>query len=86
MVTSKKGRHSGQKKPFKLEDIWHIRTRLEIEGSIRDLAPIRCGEPKPPESMLGLKHSSCSIVIRSCQIRQHYPLSWGRARRCIKDR
>lgn len=29
MVTSKKGRHSGQKKSFKLEDIWRIRTRFE---------------------------------------------------------
>ena len=38
MVMSNKGRHSGQKKPFKLKDIWRIRTRLEIEGNIRDLA------------------------------------------------
>ncbi len=36
MVTSNNGRHSGQKKPFKLEDIWRIRPRIEIEGNIRD--------------------------------------------------
>lgn len=35
---TKKGHLTGQKKPFKLEDIWRIRTRLEIEGNIRELA------------------------------------------------
>lgn len=29
---------TGQKKPFKLEDIWRIRTRLEIEKNIKELA------------------------------------------------
>lgn len=38
MLTTTKGRHLGQKKPFKLEDIWRIRTRLEIEGNIKGLA------------------------------------------------
>ncbi len=33
MVACKKGRHLGQKKPFKLEDICRIRIRLEIEGN-----------------------------------------------------
>ncbi len=32
VTTIKQRRHLGQKKPFKLEDIWRIRTRLEIEG------------------------------------------------------
>lgn len=27
-----KGKRIGQKKAFKLEDIWHIRIRLELEG------------------------------------------------------
>ncbi len=35
---TKKGHPTGQKKPFKLEDIWRIRTRLEIEGNIMELA------------------------------------------------
>lgn len=35
---TKKGHLTGQKKPFKLEDIWRIRTRLEIEGNIMELA------------------------------------------------
>ena len=35
---TKKGHRTGQKKPFKLEDIWRIRTRLEIEGNIMELA------------------------------------------------
>ncbi|MCG9627523.1 tyrosine-type recombinase/integrase [Vibrio mediterranei] len=35
---TKKGHLTGQKKPFKLEDIWRIRTRLEIESNIMELA------------------------------------------------
>lgn len=35
---TKKGHLTGQKKPFKLEDIWRIRTRLEIEENILELA------------------------------------------------
>lgn len=35
---TKKGHLTGQKKPFKLEDIWRIRTRLEIEGNLKELA------------------------------------------------
>jgi len=35
---TKKGHLTGQKKPFKIEDIWRIRTRLEIEGNIMELA------------------------------------------------
>ncbi|WP_394153741.1 tyrosine-type recombinase/integrase [Vibrio maritimus] len=35
---SKKSGSTGQKKPFRLEDIWRIRTRLEIEGNVRELA------------------------------------------------
>lgn len=35
---TKKSHLTGQKKPFKLEDIWRIRTRLEIEGNIKELA------------------------------------------------
>lgn len=35
---TKKGHLTGQKKPFKLEDIWRIRTRLEIEENLMELA------------------------------------------------
>lgn len=35
---TKLGHSTGQKKPFKLEDIWRIRTRLELEGNIKELA------------------------------------------------
>lgn len=31
VTTNKQRRHLGQKKPFKLEDIWRISTRLELE-------------------------------------------------------
>ena len=27
-----------EKRPFKLEDIWRIRTRLELEGNVEELA------------------------------------------------
>ncbi|MDG3086153.1 tyrosine-type recombinase/integrase [Vibrio hannami] len=37
-MSTKQGHSTGQKKPFKLEDIWRIRTRLELEGNIRELA------------------------------------------------
>ena len=37
MLTNKKGRATGQKKPFKMEDIWRIRTRLEIEENLKEL-------------------------------------------------
>lgn len=37
-MLTKKGLSTGQKKPFKLEDIWRIRTRLEIEGNTQELA------------------------------------------------
>lgn len=37
-MLTQKGHSTGQKKPFKLEDIWRIRTRLEIEGNIKELA------------------------------------------------
>ena len=37
-MLTKKGHLTGQKKLFKLEDIWRIRTRLEIEGNIMEHA------------------------------------------------
>ncbi len=37
MVASNK-RRSGVKKPFRLEEIWRIRTRLEIENNLMQLA------------------------------------------------
>jgi len=33
-----KGKLVGQKPPFKLQEVWSIRTRLQIEQRIRDLA------------------------------------------------
>ena len=37
-MLTQKGHSTGQKKPFKLENIWRIRTRLEIERNIQELA------------------------------------------------
>ncbi len=34
MVVVSKGKPTGVKKPFKLEEIWRIRTRLEIENNV----------------------------------------------------
>lgn len=36
-MQTRKGRSTGQKKPVKLEDIWRIRTRLEIDGNFKEL-------------------------------------------------
>ncbi len=33
-----KGKLSGQKRPLKLQEIWGIRIRLQLEGHVRDLA------------------------------------------------
>ena len=38
MVVLSKTKRSGVKKPFRLEEIWRIRTRLEIENSLMQLA------------------------------------------------
>ena len=38
MVVFNKTKRSGDKKPFRLEEIWRIRTRLEIENSLMQLA------------------------------------------------
>jgi hypothetical protein len=33
-----KGTLSGQKRPLKLQEIWGIRIRLQLEGNVRNLA------------------------------------------------
>ncbi|MGO2333013.1 MAG: tyrosine-type recombinase/integrase [Pseudoalteromonas nigrifaciens] len=38
MVILNRGQRSGVKKPFRLEEIWRIRTRLEIERNLMQLA------------------------------------------------
>ena len=38
MVEVKQGKPTGVKKPFKLEEIWRIRTRLELENNVMHLA------------------------------------------------
>lgn len=38
MTAWNKGKHVGQKKAFKLEEIWRIRIRLEIENKLEHLA------------------------------------------------
>lgn len=38
MMVFSKTKRSGVKKPFRLEEIWRIRTRLEIENSLMQLA------------------------------------------------
>jgi len=35
-----KGKLVGQKAPFKLMEIWSIRVRLEMQGRLRELAPL----------------------------------------------
>jgi integrase len=38
-----KGKIVGQKMPFKVEDIWALRVRLQMEGRVRDLALFNLG-------------------------------------------
>ena len=38
MVIGKSKRTHGIKRPFKLEEIWRIRTRLELEDNLMELA------------------------------------------------
>ena len=38
-----KGKIVGQKAPFKLQDIWALRVRLQMEGRIRELALLNLG-------------------------------------------
>jgi hypothetical protein len=38
MVMLNRGQRSGVKKPFRLEEIWRIKTRLEVENSLMQLA------------------------------------------------
>jgi hypothetical protein len=43
-----KGKLVGQKAPFKLQEIWAIRIRLQMQGRLRELAHTgrtRCVEP-----------------------------------------
>ncbi|EPR7133502.1 TPA: tyrosine-type recombinase/integrase [Vibrio vulnificus] len=61
VTTNKQRRHLGQKKPFKLEDIWRIRTRLEIEGNLMELALLNLA--------IDSKLRSCDLLrIRVCDI------------------
>lgn len=62
MVTvSSPQRHYGQKKPFKIEDIWRIRTRLEIEGNVMELALLNLA--------IDSKLRSCDLLkIRVCDV------------------
>lgn len=62
MVTfNKQRRLLGQKKPFKLEDIWRIRTRLEIEGNLMELALLNLA--------IDSKLRSCDLLrMRVCDI------------------
>lgn len=38
MQASQQNHHTGQKKPFKLEDIWRLRTHLEIKNNLMEIA------------------------------------------------
>lgn len=38
-----KGKIVGQKAPFKVQDIWALRVRLQMEGRVRDLALFNLG-------------------------------------------
>ncbi len=48
-----KDRIVGQKAPFKLEDIWALRVRLQMEGQVRELAVFNLGI----DSKLRRRHS-----------------------------
>ena len=43
MTAWNKGKRIGQKKAFKLEDIWRIRIRLELEHRLQELALFNLG-------------------------------------------
>ena len=47
-----KGKLVGQKAPFKLKEIWVIRVRLEMQGRLRELAPL-----------ISALTASCALVI-----------------------
>jgi integrase len=69
MVTQQDTKHIGQKRPFKFEDIWRIRTRLEIEHNVRDLALLNLALDSKLRScdLLSMKvfHISSAGVIQS---------------------
>lgn len=69
MDTQQDTKHIGQKRPFKLEDIWRIRTRLEIEHNVRDLALLNLALDSKLRScdLLSMKvfDISCAGVIQS---------------------
>jgi len=54
-----KGKLVGQKKPFKLKEIWAIRTRLQIAHKVRDLALFNLA--------LDSKLRGCDIVLLTVQ-------------------
>lgn len=61
VAVNTKKRILGQKKPFKLEDIWRIRTRLEIEGNLMELALLNLA--------IDCKLRSCDLLrLRVCDV------------------
>jgi integrase len=61
MMVFSKTKRSGVKKPFRLEEIWRIRTRLEIENSLMQLALLNLAI----DSKL---RSSDLLPLRGCDI------------------
>jgi hypothetical protein len=51
-----KGKLVGQKSPFKLNDIWALRARLQMEGRVRELALFNLG--------IELGHSKLESTVR----------------------
>ncbi|OEE89356.1 hypothetical protein A140_18760 [Vibrio crassostreae 9ZC88] len=61
MVVFNKTKRSGVKKPFRLEEIWRIRTRLEIENNLMQLALLNLAI----DSKL---RASDLLVLRVCDV------------------
>jgi hypothetical protein len=69
MITQHDTKHIGQKRPFRLEDIWRIRIRLEVEHNVINLALLNLALDSKLRScdLLSMKvfDISCAGVIQS---------------------
>ena len=86
MGTWNKGHPMGQKRPFKLEDIWRIRTRLELEHNIAELASINLAIDSKLRAC-DLLHLKVQDITSACIINPRVLLTLrktpGRDRECI---
>ncbi|MFA0167994.1 integrase, partial [Vibrio breoganii] len=61
MVIFNKTKRSGVKKPFRHEEIWRIRTRLEIENSLMQLALLNLAIDSKLGASNLLSHRVCDV-------------------------